>query len=181
MMDKDLIQPEDFKDRIIFMSMFNDIDWSQKENDEKCISNSEKVKTYAKRFSQGHWSFLGHGSADKWNATLAYKPDGLWEKVAEEMMIFFAESGRIVFRGTSRGRLKSKCGGKPSIHHNGGTYTCRVTAHHCLRQPAQYLRSHRGLVPGSCSTDQRSFSTLHGTRVANVDNNPASQVPSGDV
>ena len=29
--------------------------------------------------------------------------------------------------------------------------------------------------------DQRSFSTLHGTRVANVDNNPASQVPSGDV
>ena len=32
----------------IFMSMFNDIEW--KENDENCISNAEKVKNYSKRF-----------------------------------------------------------------------------------------------------------------------------------
>ena len=31
MMEKDHIQPESFKDRIIFMSMYNDIDWNQKE------------------------------------------------------------------------------------------------------------------------------------------------------
>ena len=36
------IQPEEFKDRIIFMSMFNDIDWSQRKNNENCISNAEK-------------------------------------------------------------------------------------------------------------------------------------------
>ena len=101
MMDKGHIQAEDFKDRIIFMSMFNDIDWSQKGNDEKSISNSEKVKTYAKRFSQGHWSFFVPGSEEKWYATLAHKPDGLWTKVAEEMLIIFAESGHLVFRGTS--------------------------------------------------------------------------------
>ena len=35
------IQPEEFEDCIIFMSMFNDIDW--KKNDEKCISNAEKI------------------------------------------------------------------------------------------------------------------------------------------
>ena len=32
------IQPEELKDRIIFMSMFNDIDW--KKYDENCISNA---------------------------------------------------------------------------------------------------------------------------------------------
>ena len=34
-----------FKDRIISMSMFNDIEW--KTNDENCISNAEKVENYA--------------------------------------------------------------------------------------------------------------------------------------
>ena len=50
-----------FTYRIIFMSMFNDIDWTRKRNDGICTSNSEKVKAYAKRFSQGHWTFLGPG------------------------------------------------------------------------------------------------------------------------
>ena len=35
------IKPEEFKDRIICMSMYNDIDWSQgDENRKKCVSNS---------------------------------------------------------------------------------------------------------------------------------------------
>ena len=38
-LEKKNIQPEDFKDQIIFMSMFNDIEW--KMNDENCISNAE--------------------------------------------------------------------------------------------------------------------------------------------
>ena len=58
------IQPEEFKDRIIFMSMFNDID--RKKNDENCISNAERVKNYAMKFSQGRWTFLGPGSEEKW-------------------------------------------------------------------------------------------------------------------
>ena len=49
-------EPEDFKDRIIFMSMFNDIEWTKRGNTETCIFNSEQVKNYAKRFSQGHCS-----------------------------------------------------------------------------------------------------------------------------
>ena len=42
-----------------------------------------------------------------------------WDKMAELMMLKFAESGHPVFRATSplsRGRLKSKGGGKLSIH-----------------------------------------------------------------
>ena len=34
----------------------------EKGNDEICISNAEKVKDYAMRFLQGHWTFLGPGS-----------------------------------------------------------------------------------------------------------------------
>ena len=38
------IEPEKFGDRIIFMSMFNDIEWTRKGNAENCISNSEKSR-----------------------------------------------------------------------------------------------------------------------------------------
>ena len=51
------IQPKEFKDRIVFLSMFNDIGW--KKSDDNCTSNVEKVKNYAMKFSQGHWTFLG--------------------------------------------------------------------------------------------------------------------------
>ena len=41
--------------------MFNDIGWTRKGNDGIWFSNSEKVKMYAKKFSQGYWTFLGPG------------------------------------------------------------------------------------------------------------------------
>ena len=51
------IDRENFGDRIIFMSTFNDIEWNKRGNEEERVSNSEKVKEYVKRFSQGHWAF----------------------------------------------------------------------------------------------------------------------------
>ena len=48
------VQPENFKDQIIFMSMFNDILW--KSHDQNCFSNAEKVKSSAKKFLPGYWS-----------------------------------------------------------------------------------------------------------------------------
>ena len=41
-LEKRKIQPEEFTDRIIFMSMFNDIVWNT--NDENCVSNAEKSR-----------------------------------------------------------------------------------------------------------------------------------------
>ena len=58
--EKRKIQPGEFTDGIIFMSMFNDIVWNT--NDENCVSNAEKVKNYPMRFSLGHGTFLGTGS-----------------------------------------------------------------------------------------------------------------------
>ena len=46
-------------------------------------------------------------------------PQGEWDKMAEKMMVTLAESGHPVFRATSplsRGQIKSKGGGKLSIH-----------------------------------------------------------------
>ena len=60
------IQPEEFKDRIIFMSMCNGIAWSKGKNDENCIANAGKVRNHAMRFSQGHWTFLGPRSEEMW-------------------------------------------------------------------------------------------------------------------
>ena len=52
-----------------------------------------------------------------------------WDHVAEDMMINFSESGHPVFRGSSafeRGSLRSKRGGKLSIHLCGKTDTVEV-------------------------------------------------------
>ena len=103
--------PSQFKGRIIFMSMFNDIIWGNKDNETEGIANSILVSLFAKRFPAGRWSFLGPGSKKKWYSTN--------DRVAELTMIKFGESGHPVFRATSpfsRGTLKRKGGGKPPTH-----------------------------------------------------------------
>ena len=83
----------------------------KKGNKELRIVNSRTVAGYAKRFAQGHWSFLGLGSEKKWYGSNTYKRNGEWDDVAEHMLLNLSESGHPVFRGTSaleRGALKSK-------------------------------------------------------------------------
>ena len=71
--------------RIIFMSISNDIDWT-KENSKVCLSNSEKVKNYAKRFQRGHWSFFGPRDEEKWFGTHTCTPEGQWNATADDMV-----------------------------------------------------------------------------------------------
>ena len=49
---------EQFNDRIIFMSMYNDIVWREQGNIEKCENNSVTVANYARRLPRGRRSFL---------------------------------------------------------------------------------------------------------------------------
>ena len=101
------------------MSMFNAISWRSKDNEKECESSANLVSLYAKRFSAGQWSFLGPGLEKKWYSNHEYKPQEEWDRVAKQMMITFEESRHAVFRSTSplsRGVLKSKGGGKLSIH-----------------------------------------------------------------
>ena len=83
-------------------------------NKDNCIANALTVTEYARRFTQGHWSFLGPGSEKKWCATHVNKPAGECDKTAEGMLLNFAESVQPAFRASSpfeRGELK--CKGKP--------------------------------------------------------------------
>ena len=47
------IEPEKFTDRIILVSMFNDVDWTRKGNERICISNSEKSQDIREEFVAG--------------------------------------------------------------------------------------------------------------------------------
>ena len=96
------IKPEEFKDRIIFMSMYNDIDWSKGgEFFNECFTNSLKVRDYAHRCPKGRGSFLGPGTEEKCYGAHTYKPEGKWNHPADVMMLNFADSGHPVFRATS--------------------------------------------------------------------------------
>ena len=113
----------------MFMSMYNDIARREKGNNALCIANSKIVADQARRFAHGHWSFLGPGSEKKWHGTHTYKPNGKWDRFAEDMMLNFSESGHPVFRGSSdleRGDLKSKGKGKLSIHFLGDDKTAEL-------------------------------------------------------
>ena len=117
--------PETFTGRILFMSMFNDISCDRYDNKDECLKNEDFVKTIAKRFGIGQWSFIGPGSEKKWYPS-ENSPQGEWDHVAEDTLLRFAESGHPIFRATtplSRGQLKSKGKGKVSIHFSADTDT----------------------------------------------------------
>ena len=101
------------------MSMFNDISCDKKDDEEECLANAKVVSIYAKKFGKGQWSFIGPGSEKKWYSMEETSPQGIWDHIAEKMLVEFAESGCPIFRATtplSRGKLKSKGHGKLSIH-----------------------------------------------------------------
>ena len=101
--------PETFTGRILFMSMFNDISCGTKDNERECFANAKVVSFYAKKFGIGQWSSMEENS-----------PQGIWDHIAEKMLVEFTESGCPIFRATtplSRAKLRSKGHGKLSIHY----------------------------------------------------------------
>ena len=109
--------PETFTGRILFMSMFNDISCDGKGNEEECVANAKAVSILAKKFDIGQWSFVGPGSEKKWYSMEENSPQGIWDHIADKMLLEFAESGCPIFRATtplSRCNLKSKGHGKLS-------------------------------------------------------------------
>ena len=93
------------------MSMFNDTSCDSKGNKEECLAIAKVVSIFAKKFGVGQWSFIGPGSEKKWYSMEENSPQGIWDCIAEEMLLEFAESGCPIFRATtllSRGSLKSK-------------------------------------------------------------------------
>ena len=124
--------PETFTGRILFMSMFNDISCDGKGNEEECVANSKVC------------SFIGPGSEKKWYSMEENSPQGIWDHIADKMLLEFADSGCLIFRATtplSSGKLKSKGHGKLSLHFAADQETIETFSHNCFCQPAQSLRS----------------------------------------
>ena len=93
--------PETFTGRILFMTMFNDISCDNKDNEEECLANAKVVSIFAKKFGIGRWSFIGPGSEKKWSSMEENSPQGIWDHIAEKMLLEFAGSGCPIFRATT--------------------------------------------------------------------------------
>ena len=110
--------PESFTGRILFMSVFNDIFCDRYDNKDECLRNANIVKTFAGRFGIGQWSFIGPGSEKKWYPS-ENRPQGAWDRIAEQMLLEFAEVDtlfsvqRLHCPGVSS---KAESEGKLSIH-----------------------------------------------------------------
>ena len=103
-----------------FMSTFNDISCGTKDNEEEVWQMLDSYLCLQGRFGKGQWSFIGPGSEKKWYSIKEDSPQGIWDNIAEKMLVEFAESGCPIFRATSplsRGQLKSKGHGKLSIQY----------------------------------------------------------------
>ena len=90
-----------------------------KGNEEECVANAKVVSMLARKFGIGQWSFIGPGSEKKWYSIKEDSPQGIWDHIADKMLLEFAESGCPIFRATtpfSRCKLKSKGHRKLSFH-----------------------------------------------------------------
>ena len=119
-MNEQQCDAEHFKGRIIFMSIFNDIIWDAKGNDESCVNNSKKNSRVCRKISSRSldWDL---DQKKKWYGTYSDKPDGVWDEIAEKMMIEFSETAHPILRASSaleRGELRSKGGSKKTVHFN---------------------------------------------------------------
>ena len=75
-----------------------DISCGTKDSKEECLANARLVSLYAKSFEKGQWSFIGPGSEKKWYCISEDSSQGIWDKIAERMLLEFADSGCPIFR-----------------------------------------------------------------------------------
>ena len=114
------VEPEKFTGRLIFMSIVNDTHGDLRTKQRMRIKCSIRFSLCEKIFNRTMVTFLGPGSEKKWSSIHEDNPQGEWERIAQQIMLTFAESKHPVFRSTSplsRGVLKSRGGGKLSIHY----------------------------------------------------------------
>ena len=91
-MTENKIQPEEFRDRFIFMSMHNEIDWTEDRYLETCVSNSFEVKKSLRK----HRSFPRTRNRIKMACKAHPKSEGLWN-LSADMIILQWEKVNIPF------------------------------------------------------------------------------------
>ena len=152
------------------MTMFNDISCGTRDNEQECLANARLVSLYARKFGEGQWSFIGLGSEKKWYSFKEDGPQGIWDNIAEKMLVEFVESGCPIFRATtplSRGQLKSKGHGKLSIHFAADLETIETIFRKIFLQTSSVLteQSQRCVKNTNPFTKERGNPLSEGNRV----------------
>ena len=94
------IIPDKFSDRIIFMSMFNDIELEKKGNQDSCTT-SKTIRDHFSKFKDGHWAFLGPREENQWYHDYATSCEGKWDLCASKMVNDFEDSAHPAFKRVS--------------------------------------------------------------------------------
>ena len=81
--------------------MFNESSCGTKDNEKECLAHAKIVSLYARKSGTGQWSFIGPGSEKKWYSMKGDSPQGMWDSVAEKMLVELVESGCPIFRATT--------------------------------------------------------------------------------
>ena len=139
------IDPEKFGNRLVFMSMFNDVDSIKKKRTKMNVfQNCEEIKDYAKRFTRGQWTFCGPGSEERWCGTCACTPEGKWNSVTALMLQRFEEIRRPINTGVSAlscGVRKRKEKQRHRSSHSGNFQHGTLILNHSPRESTQYSQS----------------------------------------
>ena len=92
------VESHQFKDWIIFMSLYNDIDGRKKVED-ICVRNSSCVSACAKLFRSGCWTFFGPKDEKRCCGNCTW--NGQWNSTVDMTMKKLVESGHPVYRLSS--------------------------------------------------------------------------------
>ena len=117
----------------------NYIDWPKRGNDEIYIE-CRKIKDYAMKFLQGHWTIPGPGSEKKWHGGYSHTRRGEWDSTANVMVQRFKEICHLVFQNSNalnRGILKRKKG----FENYSLQWEIRETQNSCSKQFILWISS----------------------------------------
>ena len=90
------------EDLLLFMSMFNDISCGTRDDEQECLANARLVSLYARKFGKGQFVISLVQVLRKSGYSIKEdSPQGIWDNIAEKMLVEFAESGCPIFRATT--------------------------------------------------------------------------------
>ena len=116
---------------------------TEKGNEEECLANAGVVNVFSRKFGIGQWSFIGPGFEKKWYPS-ENSPQDVWDDIAEQMLLEFAESGHSIFRATtplSRAFSRAKDVENCQCTSLQIIQQLKQFSHHNFCESAQYLRS----------------------------------------
>ena len=147
--------PESFDERITFMSVFHDMEWTKERQYRNLLGQCKKRWQH---FKPRHWYFLRPASENMWWNGNSNEPQGKWDVVALQMVdMFKRRTSHPIFPATERAidawtvEERRKQLTFPTVH---------SITRHIGKQFSVYLQSNLpGVWDGKSGTSQRTAET----------------------